>query len=158
MKFENLTGKQFRGTRISNGKRLEDGTRGVGKLWKNRIGGYERSRADDDLMYDVNEVPRREKLLSRSLAAAEFGNCGVTGFAEIGGNCAQLGRVCQITGHAIPEGEVTVVCWADDSHDSDQVLVVSYNRDSKIVSSVYMTPRRAFKLPGVVDLRYADLD
>ena len=143
MKFENLTGKQFRGTRSNGGKRLEDGTRGVGKLCKNRIGGYERSRADEDPWHDINEVPRRQKLLSESLAIAESGDCAV-----------RIERFCQITGRVLPEGEVTLICQPNDLADPfDPVLVVRYNSEGRLVSSHLMAPRRALRLPGVRDFR-----
>jgi hypothetical protein len=151
--LENLTGKQFRGNRSRNGKRLKDGTRGVGKLWKNRIGGYERCRADADLMRDIHEVPRREKLLSESLAIAESGDCAVR-IAN-----SKVERVCLITGFVIPEGEVTVVCHPNDDSESarGQVLVVRYHSDGRVLSSTFMAPRRALRLPGAIDFRDPEL-
>jgi hypothetical protein len=107
-----LQGKQFRGLRTRSGK-----------LIRNKVGGYERSRGDDS--YDQ----RRRDLLQRALIAEERESTDEV-FEHLQQNAT---CDCAITGQVVAANGIVL----EDTDDFNTVLVVKYD-NGRMVSAHLM--------------------
>lgn len=120
MLMNQLQGKQFRGLRTR-----------TGKLVRNRVGGFERSRGDDS--YNL----RRRNLLQRVLIAEEReGTDGVSEHLQQNAICD-----CAITGQVVGANGLVI----EDTDDFDTVLVVRYD-NGRMLSAHLMSYDEAQRL------------
>lgn len=121
MLMNQLQGKQFRGLRARNGK-----------LIRNRVGGYERSRGDDS--YDS----RRRELLQRALISEERESTHEV-FEHLQ---TQSGCDCVITGENIPANGLVI----EDTDSFEHSLVLRYDANGRISSAHLMSYDEALRL------------
>ena len=120
MLMNQLQGKQFRGLRTRSGK-----------LIRNKVGGYERSRGD--LSYDQ----RRRDLLQRALINQERESTDEV-FEPLQQNATSD---CAITGQVVAANGLVI----EDTDDCDTVLVVKYE-NGRMLSAHLMDYAEAYRL------------
>ena len=117
MGFQNITGKQFRGLRTRDGK-----------LIRNKVGAFERSRGCEEY-----RGSSRRHLLQAARDRDEQESTDAV-------FCAVAEPVCPLTGYNIPVGGGPVCEEVDtiDGGDQQLVMVVRYSGDGKVSSAHFV--------------------